>query len=80
MKGPTQTEMLRYSRLPILLTFRTAHNLLNRKASAVAVGLHGTRAIAMQTHALPAIGIRLCHGGVVGANRSDRLLRSFVPN
>jgi len=29
----------------------------------------------------PAIGARLCHGGVVGANRADRLFRSprFAP-
>ena len=35
----------------------------------------------MQLLATNAIGARLMHGGVVGANRSDRLLRSrqFAP-
>lgn len=69
MKGPTQIEMRRYVTMAVLHAFRTAHNLLTSEASAVAFGLHGTRAMVKQPDTVPAIRFRLCHGAVGGATR-----------
>ena len=66
--------------MTILRAFATAHNLLNRQASAVGDRVQAA-SIVMQHLSYSAIGARLCHGGVVGADRFDRVLQSprFAP-
>jgi hypothetical protein len=59
-----------------LHVYRAACNLLNEGAGAVRCEVHGPRPIVMPPISLLAIGARLGHGGLAGAIRSDRLLRS----
>jgi hypothetical protein len=58
----------------ILLAFVTAHNLLNRWASAEPSTAPAN--IVMSAFLLLIIGDRRHHGGVAGAIRADRLWRS----
>ena len=62
--------------MAFLHVYRAASNLLNEGAGAVRCEAHGPRPIVMPPISLLAIGARLGHGGLAGAIRSDRRVRS----